>query len=64
MGRDETVEGSLKCTPNSGNHRDLDFEISFKFDGKVRRHAKQLGSLPAPTLGGECRRGGDGGELR
>lgn len=35
VGKDETVEGSLTCKPNPNNHRDLDFEISYKFEGKA-----------------------------
>lgn len=33
--KDETIEGTLECKPNTGNHRDLDFEIAYTFDGKV-----------------------------
>lgn len=31
----ETIEGTIGCKPNKSNHRDLDFEISYTFDGKV-----------------------------
>ena len=33
--KDEVISGSMKCAPNEANHRDLDFEISYSFDGKV-----------------------------
>jgi len=35
MNSDETVEGTIECQPNSENHRDLDFVISYDFNGKV-----------------------------
>ncbi|EKX38603.1 hypothetical protein GUITHDRAFT_160058 [Guillardia theta CCMP2712] len=33
MKKDEVVEGKFVCKPNQSNHRDLDFEISYKFEG-------------------------------
>jgi len=33
--KDETIEGTLTCKPNESNHRDLDFEIAYTFDGKA-----------------------------
>jgi protein arginine N-methyltransferase 1 len=30
----ETITGMLRCRPNSRNHRDLDIEVEYKFDGK------------------------------
>ena len=33
--KEETIKGTLKCSPNESNHRDLDFAISYDFDGKV-----------------------------
>eukprot|EP00293_Proteomonas_sulcata_P012296 CAMPEP_0184294404 /NCGR_PEP_ID=MMETSP1049-20130417/5612_1 /TAXON_ID=77928 /ORGANISM="Proteomonas sulcata, Strain CCMP704" /LENGTH=115 /DNA_ID=CAMNT_0026602683 /DNA_START=66 /DNA_END=413 /DNA_ORIENTATION=- len=33
VNKDEIVEGTITCKPNPGNHRDLDFDISYKFDG-------------------------------
>ena len=35
MQRDECIEGTLTCKPNSANHRDLDFEIAYTFDGQI-----------------------------
>jgi protein arginine N-methyltransferase 1 len=32
---DETIEGTISCKPNAANHRDLDFEIGYNFEGKV-----------------------------
>ena len=30
----EVIEGVLRCAPNAKNHRDLDIEIGYKFNGK------------------------------
>lgn len=30
----------LRCRPNSRNHRDLDIEVEYKFDGKSGSVAK------------------------
>ena len=30
----EVVDGVLRCAPNAKNHRDLDIEIGYVFDGK------------------------------
>ena len=35
VSKDEKVTGSMTCKPNPSNHRDLDFEISYKHTGKV-----------------------------
>ena len=31
--KDETFRGKLKCTPNTLNPRDLDFELTYSFEG-------------------------------
>jgi protein arginine N-methyltransferase 1 len=33
----ETVEGVLRCRPNAKNHRDLDIEVGYKFEGANAR---------------------------
>jgi len=33
--KDESIEGTITCKPNSSNHRDLDFEIAYTFDGQI-----------------------------
>ena len=33
----ERVKGSLKCKPNANNNRDLDIELSVKFDGQYSK---------------------------
>ena len=33
----EVLKGGLKCDQSKGNHRDLDFEISYEFDGELSR---------------------------
>ena len=35
MQKDESIEGTITCKPNSSNHRDLDFEIAYTFDGQI-----------------------------
>lgn len=39
----EEVCGTISCKPNEKNHRDLDFEISYEFSGR-------LGSSSAKAL--------------
>jgi protein arginine N-methyltransferase 1 len=31
----EVVEGTLRCAPNAKNHRDLDIELAYEFNGRV-----------------------------
>jgi protein arginine N-methyltransferase 1 len=31
----EVITGTLTCSPNAGNPRDLDFVISYEFNGKA-----------------------------
>lgn len=33
----EAISGTLRCRPNSRNHRDLDIEIAYKIDGKFSK---------------------------
>ena len=42
MVKGESVEGVIKCKPNSSNHRDLDFTISYDFEGQT--DGKQAGT--------------------
>ena len=35
VNKGEELHGMLKCDQNPGNKRDLDFEISYEFDGKL-----------------------------
>jgi protein arginine N-methyltransferase 1 len=30
----ETITGSLRCRPNAKNHRDLDIELDYAWEGK------------------------------
>eukprot|EP00760_Papus_ankaliazontas_P028247 PhM_4_TR359/c0_g1_i1/m.71423/K11434/PRMT1; type I protein arginine methyltransferase len=32
----EEIKGTLTCTPNPGNHRDLDIRIELEFNGKIQ----------------------------
>lgn len=36
----EKLTGTLKCKPNALNPRDLDFQLTYKFDGK-HSHAEE-----------------------
>ena len=35
MEKDERITGTLRCRPNSKNHRDLDIEIAYKLAGAI-----------------------------
>jgi protein arginine N-methyltransferase 1 len=34
INKDETITGTLSCTPNAKNPRDLDIAIEYRFEGR------------------------------
>jgi len=38
----EQLKGSIKCSPNAKNHRDMDFEINYEFNGSIQQCSASL----------------------
>jgi hypothetical protein len=41
----EVISGAIRCRPNSKNHRDLDIEIAYKFEGSKSEAVERVQPL-------------------